>query len=453
MLFRSPHIPAGAYDPERVQLCAQGLLLREQGYDCDHGILYYCESKERVRVVFDQSLLDMTLEAIRQLRQFGLTTEAPAPLQDSPKCPRCSLVEICLPDEVNQMRGGSQQPRPIAVTQCEALPLYVQSYRGRISKRGETLEITADDEKTTTVRLIDVSQLVVMGASYLSTPALHELMHRGIPISWHSYGGWFSGHTIGVGHRNVELRIAQYRSAFDSQRCIEIAKTIVGDKIHNCRTILRRNWKTKDSPNEVLTRLKRLRDQAAKATKLDQLLGVEGAAAAAYFGAFNNMIKTSNVGEQFEFSKRNRRPPTDPLNALLSFSYAMLVRTWNTTLSAVGLDPYLGFYHQPRYGRPALALDLMEAFRPLIADSAVITAINNGEITSTDFVTAGGGTALKPDGRKAFIQTYERRLDQEITHPVFGYRVEYRRLFEVHARLFARYLNGELPAAPSFATR
>src|SRR5690606_1534234 len=136
-------------------------------------------------------LIDMTKAAIQGLREFESATEAPPPLEDSPKCPRCSLVEICLPDEINRLRGGSPEPRPLAVSQTEALPLYVQSYRGRISKRGETLEIYLDDEKATTARLIDVSQLVVMGSAYLSTPALHELMHRGIPVSWHSYGGWF----------------------------------------------------------------------------------------------------------------------------------------------------------------------------------------------------------------------------------------------------------------------
>lgn len=450
---KRPHIPSGAYDPERVQLCAQGLLLREHGYDCDYGILYYCESKERVRIDFDQELLDKTLGSIEGLRGFDSASIPPEPLQDSPKCPRCSLVEICLPDEVNRLRGGTDAPRSLAVSQTEALPLYVQAYRGRISKKGETLEIAIDDKKVLTARLIDVSQLVVMGSAYLSTPALHELMRRGIPVSWHSYGGWFVGHTIGIGHKNVELRMAQYRAAFDPQRCLEVAKGVVSDKIQNSRTILRRNWKGESAPKEVLTRLKHLREQVGKATQLDQLLGIEGAAAATYFGAFNGMLKKTNVAEGFEFDKRNRRPPTDPMNAMLSFAYAMLVRTWTVTLSAVGLDPYCGFYHQPRYGRPALALDLMEIFRPLIADSAVITAVNNGEVSKSDFVSAGAGTALKPDGRKAFIQTFERRLDQEITHPVFGYKVEYRRLFEVHARLLARYLTDEIPNMPSFTTR
>ena len=450
---KRPKVPGGAYDPERVQLCAQGLLLREHGYRCTSGVLYYCDSKERVEVGFDAELEALTLAAIAGARAFDSLAKTPEPLEDSPKCPRCSLVEICLPDEVNHLRGVGDDPRPLAVSQTEALPLYVQSYRGKISKKGDTLTISVGDERATTARLIDVSQLVVMGSAYVSTPALHELMRRGIPVSWHGYGGWFVGHTIGVGHKNVELRTAQYRASFDPDRRLDIAKAIVCDKIQNSRTILRRNWKGDDSPKDELKRLKNLREKAGKAGDLDQLLGIEGAAAATYFGSFGGMVKKNGMAEGFQFEKRNRRPPTDPINAMLSFAYAMLTRTWTTTLSAVGFDPYRGFYHQPRYGRPALALDLMEVFRPIVADSVVITAINNGELSPSDFVSSGAGTALRSDGRKAFIQAFERRLDQSVRHPVFGYTVEYRRLFEVHARLFGRYLTGEVPDFPSFTTR
>lgn len=150
---------------------------------------------------------------------------------------------------------------------------------------------------------------------------------------------------------------------------------------------------------------------------------------------------------------RNRRPPLDPVNALLSYAYALLVRTWTVTLTAVGFDPYRGFYHQPRYGRPALALDMMEPFRPLVADSAVIQAINNGEVKPTDFISAAGAVNLTNDGRKRFIAAFERRIDHEITHPVFGYRLSYRRLFEVQARLLGHFLLGDITEYPNFTTR
>jgi CRISPR-associated protein Cas1 len=138
---------------------------------------------------------------------------------------------------------------------------------------------------------------------------------------------------------------------------------------------------------------------------------------------------------------------------MLSFSYAMLTREWHIALSAVGLDPYRGYYHQPRFGRPALALDMMEPFRSLVADSAVLTAINNGEIHSNDFIRAAGSCAMTDSGRKRFIAAFERRMGQEITHPLFGYQLSYRRLFEVQSRLLIRYLSGEIPEYPNFLTR
>jgi CRISP-associated protein Cas1 len=155
----------------------------------------------------------------------------------------------------------------------------------------------------------------------------------------------------------------------------------------------------------------------------------------------------------FAFDKRTRRPPADPVNAMLSFGYALLSRTWLTVLSAVGFDPYLGFYHKPRFGRPALALDMMEPFRPILADSTVIQAVNNGEVKAEGFVAAGPAINLKPHARRAFIAGYERRLEQEVTHPVFGYRVSMRRLLEVQARLLARYLDGEIDDYPHYLVR
>ena len=165
------------------------------------------------------------------------------------------------------------------------------------------------------------------------------------------------------------------------------------------------------------------------------------------------LSRADNDSLRFQFDKRNRRPPADPVNALLSYGYALLAKSWTIVLSAVGLDPYRGFYHQPRYGRPALALDMMEPFRPLIADSSVIQAINNGEVRPSDFISAAGSVALTEDGRKRFIGTFERRMSQEVTHPLFGYKVSYRRLLELQARLLCRHLLGEIPEYPNFNTR
>ena len=450
---KRPHVARRAYDPERVQLCAQGLLLREHGYECSEGILYFVGSRERVRVRFDEELLELTHQSIENLSAVVGAGRIPPPLEDSPKCPRCSLVGVCLPDEVNLLRMTSENVRPLSVRQARALPVYVQSQRGKVAKKGERLAITKDDGETAFARIAETSQLVVMGNIYITTPTLHELMRRNIPVTWQSYGGWFLGHTVGAGHANVELRTAQYKGSFEDQVCLRLARGWVQAKIRNSRTLLRRNWRQEGDVKATLTDLKRLADKAGRARDLNSLLGVEGAAAARYFQHFTGMLKQSTDTDLFEMNNRNRRPPTDPVNALLSFGYAMLTRAWVVVLSGTGFDPYRGFYHQPRYGRPALALDMMEPFRPLIVESSVITAINNGEIRPTDFVRRATGVNLSSGGRKRFIATFERRLGQEVTHPLFGYRVEYRRLLEIQSRLLGRFLLGETPDYPNFTTR
>lgn len=451
---KRPHVHQGAYDPERVQLCVQALILREHGYECDEGVLYFTESRERVRICIDENLIALTYNAVNGLRLIAAGGQSPPPLIDSPKCPRCSLVGICLPDEIQYLKQVDIEPRPLVVARDESLPVYVQAQHAKVSKKGETLEITLDEETIATARLGEVSQLVLMGNIYVTTPCLHALMGREIPISWHSYGGWFIGHTVGTGHKNVELRTAQYRESFSGQSCLHIARSLIYAKILNARTLLRRNWRGQDKPIELIQALKRDAEHALRASSLDELLGIEGAAAARYFAAFVNLLKVGAGTElAFDFTGRNRRPPPDPVNALLSYAYALLVRVWTVTLSAVGFDPYRGFYHQPRYGRPALALDMMEPFRPLIGDSCVIQAINNGEVRPTDFVNVAGSVNLTEDGRKRFITTFERRAALEITHPLFGYKISYRRLLELEARLLGRYLLGDISNYTPFRTR
>jgi CRISPR-associated protein Cas1 len=225
---------------------------------------------------------------------------------------------------------------------------------------------------------------------------------------------------------------------------------MIRSKIHNQRVLLRRNGDGVE--DETLLRMKELGRDVAETADADALMGVEGAAAAFYFRSFARMLK-SELRERFQFDTRNRRPPRDPVNALLSFGYACLVREVTNVLHGVGLDPYVGMLHRPRAGRPALALDLMEEFRPLIADSAVINAINNGVVGPEDFLVHPTGVALKDGARSRFIEVLERRLDELVTHPVFETRLSYRRVLEIQARLLGRVLTGELPAYPEFRTR
>jgi CRISPR-associated protein Cas1 len=457
---KRPHVPQGAYEPERVQICLQALLLEEHGYRVEEGAIYYAESRERVRIALDETLRQAARSAVSDLRLTVSQSRIPPPLKDSPKCPRCALVTVCLPDEVRSLTGSSLAPRSIAVPPDEALPLIVQSQHARIGKDGETLKITDEERGETQVRLIDISDVALFGNVSISTPALTALFEREIPVTFHSHGGWFRGLAQGVGHRNVEVRTAQYRMSFDEAACLRFARELVAAKIANQRTILRRNWRgTPEERQAALDRLGAARRGADGATTLATLLGIEGDAAAVYFRAFAGLIKPPEDREgagdlaAFRFDARNRRPPCDPVNAMLSLAYAMLTRHLTITLASVGLDPYRGFYHAPRYGRPALALDIMEPFRAIIADSVVLSAVNTGEVAPNDFVVAITGTALTQAGRRRFVEAFERRLSQETTHPVFGYQVSMRRMLVVQARLLSRFLLGELPSYPHYLPR
>lgn len=265
-----------------------------------------------------------------------------------------------------------------------------------------------------------------------------------------STGGWLYGRATGNDSKNIELRVAQHRKMADEEACLGLARGIIASKIRNCRTLLRRNHE--DAPDVTLFELEQLAKKAENVASQASLLGLEGTAARSYFAAFSGMLKGS-ASSAFDLDGRNRRPPRDPVNALLSLAYSLLTKELTNTIAAAGLDPLLGFFHQPRFGRAALALDLMEEFRPILADSTVLSAINNGVVTPGDFITHPTGVALTGHGRRRFILAYERRMDQLVTHPVFGYRVSYRRVLEVQARLFGRYVLGEIPSYPEFRTR
>jgi len=451
---KRPHVAEGAYEPERVQVCAQALILEDAGYRVNEGAIWYAASRERVRIALDEALRAKTRAAVSELRLAAAAGRLPPPLVDSPKCTRCSLAGICLPDEIAFFRRGLA-PRPLNPAADTALPLYVQEPGARIAKSGEVLVVETEECKTE-VPLGEISELVLHGPISLTTPTVAALLREEIPVTYASTGGWVLGHTISTGHRNVSIRIAQYRAAFDERRALAFARTLVAAKIRNARVFLRRNFKAGDenARDAALEALARLADRALHAPTETELLGVEGEAAARYFRLFSTMLgEAARDFPEFSFDKRTRRPPADPVNALLSLGYALLTRTWLTVLSAVGFDPYLGLYHTPRFGRPALALDMMEPFRPILADSAVIQAINNGEVKADGFVRVGPAVNLKPHAKRAFIAAYERRLEQEVTHPVFGYRVSMRRLIEVQARLFARFLQGEIEDYPHYLVR
>lgn len=439
---------------DRIQSLIQAFLLKEAGYTVNRAEIWYAETRRRVSFVVDEPAMTELRETLRQLWQVAGSAKAPPPLVNSPKCPRCSLVGICLPDETHALTTEVRDRKPLRRVMAldpPSRPVYVTAQGASVGVRRGRLEVFHEGTILASYRLLDVSQVCLFGNVSVSPQALRELMSRQSPVLWFSYGGWFSGMAEGLPAKDVELRRAQYLAS--SNTSLTIARRMIAGKIQNCRTMLRRN--ARESLGPTLDQLRGARSGAMNASSPEKLLGFEGTAARLYFQQFTKMVSTQARVDIASFAEngRARRPPPDPLNALLSFCYSLLVKDLTVKLHSVGLDPYLGFLHRPRFGRPALALDLAEEFRPIVADSVVLQLLNNGEIREHHFTSRAGGCQLDADGRKAVLRTYERRLEHEITHPHFGYRVTYRRAFEVQARMLAAHLLQELDTYTPFVTR
>lgn len=439
-----------AWPADRAQVLAQAALLHRAGYQVESVMIAYAQTDTRVEIAWHEGLVDEVTELIGRAREVSAALEAPLPLVDSPKCPRCSLIGLCLPDETNALLARSEKPpRRFVPRNPDQLPLYVSEQGARIGVRGGELVVSRKEEVLAKHRLIDVSQVCVFGHVQVSTEALAKLWAQGAVVLYLSYGGWLNGWSQGKPHKYARLRRRQV--AAHSQGAA-FARPMIRAKIRNQRTMLRRNAEPR--PREALDAMAFHGERAAEAMSVGELFGHEGSAAKLYFENFTSMLRCDpRFIELFDVHGRTRRPPTDPVNAVLSFCYSLLLRDVVATCLGVGLDPFIGVLHRERYGRPSLALDLAEEFRPLVADSVTLTCFNFGELAWSDFRISPVGVMLTQAGRRTVIQAYERRMAQELTHPVFGYRISYRRCLDVQARLLAAALVGELDEYTGLVTR
>ena len=468
-----------AWPADRVQLAVQAIVLRANGYQCDEGVIYYQQTKQRVRITFSEKVIAEARRAITDAWDAADSVTMPPPLVDSPKCPGCSLVGICLPDETVQLQSSSAEPpksgqgglfgpdqdvpkkppasetRLLVTPRADLKPLYLNTQGLRVGKSGDVLKVKERDKVIQEARINEICQVNIFGNVQITTQAIQALCRAERPICYFSMGGWFYGVTSGMSIKNVVLRKAQILLSDYDWYSLRIARALVAGKIRNQRTMLLRNHI--EPPELELREMRRMVERAENAISMEELLGLEGYAARIYFGLFSGMIKCDEPDDRvelsFDFTARNRRPPRDPINAMLSYGYSLLAKDLTVACYSVGFDPMIGFYHQPRHGRPALALDLMEPMRPLIADSAVLSAVNTRMIGERDFVAAGQSVAMTPGARKAYLRAYEGRMDTLVTHPDFDYRVSYRRLLEIQARLLAKTIQGELSEYSAFVTR
>ncbi len=327
--------------------------------------------------------------------------------------------------------------------------LVVQTPGAQIGQRGDELIVSVKGESVRKIPGQQVRAIYCYGAIQLTAQAMETCLELGIEVAYFSPAGRFLGMLCGLPASGVDARRGQYRLFELPGLRLQLAREVIRAKIHNQRVLLMRN---SDASDRVLSLMAGFRDATESAGDITELIGFEGGAAALYFEQFEAMLK-QRADWKFDWRGRNRRPPRDPVNALLSLGYSMLAKELTGVCHTVGLDPFLGFMHQPRYGRPALALDLMEEFRPLIADSVAISLINRGELGPEDFIKSANGTFLTEKGRRPFWEAWFRRLDTEVSHPEFSYKMAYRRMLEVQARQLWRFVRGEALTYHGFTTR
>ncbi|MFG6099909.1 type I-D CRISPR-associated endonuclease Cas1d [Leptothoe sp. ISB3NOV94-8A] len=310
--------------------------------------------------------------------------------------------------------------------------LYITQPDAVLSKKYEAFNVVLKQEdgswKKQSIPAQTVEQVVLMGNPQVTGYALMYALELGMPVHYLSTFGKYLGAALPGHSRNGQLRLAQYGMYRDTEQRLLLVKAMITAKIHNQYAVLYRHGQ-KDNP------LKQRKGMVAQQKTLDKVRGIEGLAAREYFANWANMLDKS-----WQFTGRNRRPPTDPVNALLSFAYALLRSQVTAAVHIAGLDPYIGYLHEVHHGQPAMVLDLMEEFRPLIADNLVLAAINNRAIQQKDFTESLGAYRLSDNGRKSFLQAFDRKMNDEFKHPVFGYRCSYRRAIILQARVLAKYL-------------
>lgn len=318
--------------------------------------------------------------------------------------------------------------------------LYVTQPDAVLSKKYEAFSIALKQEdgawQKRSVPAQTVEQVVLMGNPQMTGDALTYALELGMPVHYLTSFGKYLGSALPGYSRNGQLRLAQYAAYSDSAHRLNLVQSFVTGKIRNQYHVLYRHGQ-KDNPLQNRKKL------VMKQTTLNQVRGVEGMAARDYFAGWKAMVEPD-----WTFNGRSRRPPKDPVNALLSFGYGLLRVQVTSAVHMAGLDPYIGYLHDVHHGQPALVLDLMEEFRPLIADNVVLSFLNNREVTASDFRESLGAYTLSDDARKKFLQAFERKMISEFKHPVFEYRCTYRRAVELQARLLARHLQEDIPYKP-----
>ncbi len=441
----------------RLRLAFDSYVLMDQNISCEVGLIRnengtLCETVE----ITDYMINEM-IRLVNGVFRLIKKQVQPVIKDASAVCDRCALAERCLPDEANILCGydhlSEQLQRRLFAERDDREPFYVTSQGSAISLTGNELVVTTREEEQQSKPITEIRNLVLFGNIQMTTQALNRLCEKGVAVIYRSMSGLLygiaTGPKFGV-HNAVSLK-GQILYASDPVRSADIAVEMISSKIHNQRVLIMRNLRglvSDDYLAHALRRLQRLSHSVLGCHDAQKILGMEGEAAAIYFSCFEKYV--SACENDFKVSDRNRRPPQDPVNCMLSFGYALLETDITVAVLSEGLNQWIGFLHTQRSGKPALVVDLMEEFRPIIIDSIVIGVVSRNLLSTDDFDLirekddSTPCCRFKPDARKKFINLYENKLSQLVTHPHFNYRVSWRKVISLQVRILCKVLRGEL---------
>ncbi len=436
-----------AWESDRLQILAYAYLLESAlAIPIKEGRIRYHADNVLVHVPLDDEGRAAVREAIQQARSLRQSAYRPPVTDNERLCARCSLAPVCLPEEARLAHNQEWQPIRLFPKDDERQVIHVLEPGTSIGRTGEQIKITRRGQLVEIVPVRQVGQVVLHSFSQISTQALYFCAEQGIGVHFISGGGRYLG-SFDNRQGSIQRRIRQYAALSNPETCLELARRLVICRGQGQRKFLMRGQRGMAEVPEKLQRaiaqMKVLLKQVPQAKSIESLLGLEGNLAALYFGALPLLI-SENVASELHFSDRNRRPPKDRFNALLSFGYALLLKDVMNAVLVVGLEPALGFYHQPRSQAAPLALDLMEVFRVPLVDLPVIASINRGQWdVQADFEVRGAQVWLSETGRRKLVSLYERRKEESWKHPVTNYSLTYRRLFELEVRLLEKEWSGE----------
>lgn len=445
--YRDENKQPQAWESDRLQILAYCYLLEVSlGITVAEGRIRYHADNVLVHVSFDQAAKRWVETTIQEAKALRCSPYRPAVTNNEHLCTRCSLAAVCLPEEARLAHNKEWHPTRLFPQDDEREVIHILEPGTRVGRTGEQLKITQRDQSTEKLSVQQVSQVVLHSFSQLSTQALHFLSYKDVGIHFISGGGRYVG-SLDTRQGSIQRRINQYRALTQPELSLDLAKKLVYCRGESQRKFLMRGKRNRQESlplvEEAIDQIKAVVRLVQHSDSLASLLGYEGNIAALYFAALPELL-TEDVPDNLRFAGRNRRPPKDRFNALLSFGYSLLIKDVMNAILTVGLEPALGFYHQPRTQAPPLALDLMEVFRVPLVDMTIISSLNRGQWhESEDFDIRGQQVWLSESGRRKFIEIYEARKSEKWKHPATGYSLTYRRLFELEVRLLEKEWSGE----------